>query len=68
MSSKIGNARVSADDRSNTVQEERLRGVGCSIIRKEKASGGPRFIRERQAAGIAKGKAGRRLSRKEVHH
>ena len=37
---KIGYARCSSEGQDLTIQQDRLRKAGCTIIRSEKASGG----------------------------
>jgi DNA invertase Pin-like site-specific DNA recombinase len=46
----IGYARVSSQGQDTAVQEAKLRGNGCTIIRTEKASGGSRYGRDELAA------------------
>src|SRR3954453_11707490 len=47
---RIGYARVSTTDQDYATQEHRLKDAGCTIIRKEKASGGSRAGRDELAA------------------
>lgn len=47
--SRIGYARVSSDEQSNSIQVEQLRTAGCTIIREEMASGGSRDGRDELA-------------------
>jgi DNA invertase Pin-like site-specific DNA recombinase len=50
MTTRIGYARVSTADQDHATQEARLKEAGCTIIRKEKASGGSRKGRDELAA------------------
>jgi DNA invertase Pin-like site-specific DNA recombinase len=43
---KIGYARCSSQGQDLTIQQDRLRKAGCTIIRREKASGGSREGRD----------------------
>jgi len=47
---RIGYARVSTLDQQHVIQQARLKEAGCTIIRKEKASGGSRKGRDELAA------------------
>jgi len=47
---RIGYARVSAADQDHATQVARLKAAGCTIIRKEKASGGSRKGRDELSA------------------
>lgn len=46
MATTIGYARASSDDQDCTVQEEKLKAAGCTIVRSEKKSGASRQGRE----------------------
>ena len=46
---RIGYARVSSTDQDHATQEARLKQAGCTIVRKEKASGGSREGRDELA-------------------
>lgn len=47
---KIGYARISTVEQDHATQAERLKGAGCGIIRKEKASGKTRADRDELSA------------------
>ena len=46
---RIGYARVSSTDQDHATQEARLKQAGCTIVRKEKASGRSREGRDQLA-------------------